>query len=688
MKPPRTTPVFAVNPSAASFAEGLRAGIAIALPVIAGVLFGLPDYGLAALGALLTCFADPGGTLARRVPAVVAFALLAGLVYAGFGMLRGIGIGIGVTAALAGLMIFCTSFARIYGQGGLQVGNLLTVVTVLALDRPLPPGQAAAHGLNLAAGAAWAVLLTLLIWRIHPYAPARRALATVSRRLSRLARELAALADAEESVAAFAAHAARHRGGVRMAIEASREVAYQTFRRRGLITPRAAQLSVRLQTLEQVFGDLVALSEILENNPASRPGAIRPIRLLAGWLAALGPDIEADRSIDTPKKRASLHRLRGALARLPDAAPEQRMLQALAEHLAVLMTISTAAGQSAAEGPAPEPWRRRLLGPIRQNLSPGSAGLRHGLRAGCIAALVLAWTMSQHSPFAHWTTITMVLCLQPQFSATWARSLERIGGTMLGGVLAALLGLIVQSHAAQALAMLPLTVFAFAIRGVSFTAFMAALTPMIVLLIEQIAPGANELTIATSRVGYTVLGGLAAVLANLMLWPQFEGGRVAASITAAIAAHAAYVDAVFTALLDGLGPPDAARRAAGLASNNLEASLSRAVLEPHRRRDPAIERGAVVDAALRRLAGRLSVLALDPPPLEPAERPLWRQWQGWIANSLTLRPTARPALPAGAGAETLTRLARQVELIGGPANEMDAAAEATHKRMNSEAANV
>ena len=77
MKPPRTTPVFAVNPSAASFAEGLRAGIAIALPVIAGVLFGLPDYGLAALGALLTCFADPGGTLARRVPAVVAFALLA-----------------------------------------------------------------------------------------------------------------------------------------------------------------------------------------------------------------------------------------------------------------------------------------------------------------------------------------------------------------------------------------------------------------------------------------------------------------------------------------------------------------------------------------------------------------------------------------------------------------------------------
>ena len=142
---------FILNPGAVSLAEGLRAGIAVALTVIAGALFGLPHFGLAALGALLACFADPGGPVARRAPAVLTFAVAAGLTYAGFGLLRGAGVW--VAAPLAGLMIFGTSFARIYGQSGLQVGNLLTVVTVLALDQPAGWEQATAQGLNLAAGA-------------------------------------------------------------------------------------------------------------------------------------------------------------------------------------------------------------------------------------------------------------------------------------------------------------------------------------------------------------------------------------------------------------------------------------------------------------------------------------------------------------------------------------------------------
>jgi uncharacterized membrane protein YccC len=186
---------------------------------------------------------------------------------------------------------------------------------------------------------------------------------------------------------------------------------------------------------------------------------------------------------------------------------------------------------------------------------------------------------------------------------------------------------------------------------------------MIVLLVEQIAPGADEIDIAVARVGYTLLGGLLAVLANLALWPGFEGARVEASMAAAISAHAAYAKAVFTTLLDGKPAPDAARRAAGLASNNLEASLSRALLEPHRGQDSAIERGAVVDAALRRMAGRLSVLALDRPVIMPEDAPLWAEWRAWLSAGLGKKPLERPALPAGPAAEALTRLARQAELM-------------------------
>jgi uncharacterized membrane protein YccC len=308
-----------------------------------------------------------------------------------------------------------------------------------------------------------------------------------------------------------------------------------------------------------------------------------------------------------------------------------------------------------------------MLAPIRQNFNFRSAPMRHALRAAVVATPVLAWTMIFPGPpghFSHWATITMVLCLQPYFSATWLRTAERVTGTILGGLVAAGIGLVTQTRLELALAMLPLTMFAFTIRSVSFALFTAAVTPMVVLLVEQIAPGHDELHVALYRIGYTILGGSLAVFANFLLWPSFEGTRLDQNISAAIRAHAAYVKAVFSAVLGATTAPDAARRAAGMASNNLEAALARALLEPHKRRDPMIERGAIADAALRRMAGRLSVLAVDPPLIDAAARPLWQAWSDWLGRCLGGEILPRPPLPEGPGADTLVRLARQVELIG------------------------
>ncbi len=652
---------IALNVGAVSLAEGLRAGIAVAVTVLAGELFGLPHFGLAALGALLTCFSDPGGPVKRRVPAVLSFALASGVVFAVFGLVRAAGPW--VAAPLGGLAIFIVCFARIFGQSGLQVGNLLSVAIVLALDAPASSlGQALAQGANLSAGALWAAFLTLAIWRLHPYKPSRNALADVSRRLAALTKDLVILAGAKTSVRAFESHAATHRRQVREAIETARGVALDTFRRRGVVSRRAAQMTVRLQTLEQVFAGLIALSDVLESDE-QRAAAVRPLRLVAGWLAALAPEIEAGTSLDTDRKRRSLINLRAEIARLPDDSTQRHVLEAIAENFAVLMTVSAPAGQSVSSVAQMLPWRARFLSPIRANWNFGSAPMRHALRAGLISAPVLLVTMLFHQPFSHWATITLIFCLQPYFSATRARSIERIAGTALGGVLAAGIGLLTQTKTELAFTMLPLTMFAFTIRGVSYGAFIAALTPMVVLLVEQIAPGTSQVEVAALRVGYTILGGTLAVLGNLLLWPGFEHTRLETTRRAAIDAHVAYANAVFSALLQGAPAPDGARRAAGMASNNFEAALSRALAEPHRGADQAIERSAVADAALRRIAGRLSVLALDRPVIPPEQRNLWAEWQAWLANSLAAKAGPRPKLPDGAGADDLIRLARQVELI-------------------------
>jgi uncharacterized membrane protein YccC len=654
---------IALNPRAVSLAEGTRAGIAVAAMLIVAQLFDLPHFHLAALGALLTCFADPGGTMNRRVRAVIPFALCSLVAYATFGLLRGEGIWI--STLIAGLAIFASSYVRVYGQVGQQVGSLLSVVIVLAVGTPLTGLHLAAMaGLNFAAGAAWAVILTLVIWRLHPYAPSRRAAADVCRQLAQLAKELAVLADEAESTEAFEDHAARHRRDVRETIETARTVAFETFRGRGLVTPRGTQLSLRLQTLESIFEALIALSDTLESIPSCRGLAARPVQMIAEWLAEIGPEIEADRALDTAEKQASLQGLHEALEVLPADSEARHVMQAVAEHFAVLIAVARAAAQPLPGSVmAPPPLSQRIFGPLRQNFSLSSVAMRHALRTAAFTAPVLAWSMVDGDPYAHWAVFTLILCLQPYFSATWLRSAERVVGTALGALVAAGIGLISKTPVELAFTMLPLTIFAFAIRSVSYTAYIAVLTPMIVLLIEQFAPGNSEFGIAISRIGYTLLGGVLAILGNLLLWPGFERGRLDPSITAAIRAHIGYVHAVFEALLADKPASPAPRRAAGLASNNLEAALSRALLEPHRRQDHAIERGAVVDAALRRMAGRLSVLSLDRPAISEAERPLWTAWQSWLEDCLSNNRRPRPELPPGPGAETLTRLARQAELI-------------------------
>jgi uncharacterized membrane protein YccC len=654
----RNLPI-ALDLRAVSFSEGLRAGIAVAMTLIVAEVFDLPKLNLAALGALLTCFADPGGPIARRIPAVAAFTLLSGLSFAIFAYLRGVGVWVAVPAA--GLMIFCTSFARIYGQAGLQVGNLLTVVTVLAIGFPKSEALAAAAlGLNFSAGAAWAAILTLAIWRIHPYSPARRSLSRIAEELAIFARELVTLAAGAENIAAFETHAAQNRRAVREAIETARGIALETFRRRGLVSRRAAQLSVRLQSLEQVFGALIALSDTLESDMAVRAGAVTPLIRLAEWLAQMAPLVRADKPLENSALVGALDGLREVI---PPAGEARASFAAVAENLAVMLSVGTPVGQGLEGAPVPQNLRRRIVAPVAQNLSWGSAPLRHAVRAAVIATPVLAWTMLYGGPFAHWATITMVLCLQPYFSATWLRAAERIVGTAVGGVAAAAIGYFARSELVLAALMLPLASLAFSIRAVSYGAFIAVVTPLIVLLIEQIAPGADELHVALARLGYTFAGGGLAIAGTLLLWPEFAGAKLDSVIAQTVEAHATWLNAVFAMLLEGAPRPDAARRAAGLASNNLEAALARALLEPHAKGDKALGRAAVIDAALRRMAGRLAVLSLQPPAIAEAERPLWDTWRIWLNDCFHNNISERPPLPEGPGREALTRLARQIDLI-------------------------
>jgi uncharacterized membrane protein YccC len=157
-----------------------------------------------------------------------------------------------------------------------------------------------------------------------------------------------------------------------------------------------------------------------------------------------------------------------------------------------------------------------------------------------------------------------------------------------------------------------------------------------------------------------VMGGLIAVAANLVLWPSWQPEQVRRDLAGAIAAHAAYARAV---LLKTTPDPARERRRAGLASNNLEASLQRAMHEPRRGQRDRLQAVLVADAALRRIAGRLVTISID--PIDTTAAPV-RATGLWVIDTLESLAAERPVQPrplTASGVERIERVARQVELL-------------------------
>nr|WP_294548717.1 FUSC family protein [uncultured Rhodopila sp.] len=664
---------ISVNLRAISLAEGFRAALSVSGIIAASQFIDFPPLREAALAALLTCLCDPGGPIGRRVPVLISFTFTGALVTAGYGLVRELGPAFALPLGVFGL--FCSSFVRIYGQAPQQLGVLLGTVQILALDRGDPSvTQAAIVGLSFIGGGLWATLLTLVIWRIYPFLPARKALAECFRQLAELVADLHGLVRAPATTDAdWDAHARIHRRAARDAIEAARTVIMDTLRARGAASNRAAQGVIRMETADQLFGALIALSDLLERGSAAeRQAAERILRRMRPVLTTLARAVMTEDMTTHWRIDRAIDAIAADKRLFPPGSPVIAVIDRIAERLRIAHTVVLPANRTVNPGLSGQslPLWQQVIRPLRANLNWQSPALRHALRCAVTAALPLAYTMVRFTPYDHWLTITVVATMQPYYSLTYTRAVERIVGTALGGVVAAAVGLVCTTPLAIAAAMFPLSMLALSVRAVSFGLFMAALTPLIVLLVETGAPDTGEWRIAAARAALTTLGGVIAVAAGFLLWPTRERELVAAEVRNAIAAHGAYAEADFSVLLKE-APSSAlgqARRAAGVASNALEALITRALLDPTRKNPEKLEAAMVVDAALRRCAGRLTTLRYDPATaksLGPEDLRIWRDWIGGSLRLLASGQTDLPPRPQEAETESLARIARQIELMAG-----------------------
>jgi uncharacterized membrane protein YccC len=204
-----------------------------------------------------------------------------------------------------------------------------------------------------------------------------------------------------------------------------------------------------------------------------------------------------------------------------------------------------------------------------------------------------------------------VLVLRPEFQDTFARGSARILGTILGaGIATVIVELFAPGSGALVALVLVFVWGCYALFKMNYTLFAICLTGYVVFIL--MLSGVAELTAATARTAYTLIGGLLA-LAVYAVWPTWAASTARPSLAAVLESHGAYVSAMFAAYADP-ARLDQARFArmridARLARSNAEAVVERMLAEPRSRASIAPRAAVGLLAALRRNA--LAALSLQ-----------------------------------------------------------------------------
>jgi uncharacterized membrane protein YccC len=582
----------------ASLSEGLRAATASTLMLLLGRYLHDPTYSWAAIGAFWTCLADAAGSSRMRLASMLGFALLSTVC----GSLTAWAADAGTAVAALAILFFSLTgaFATVWGAATYQVTILTATACVVMVDRPLSGSwHTNVHFIaTYLLGCLFATTLSFTVWRIHPFGSTREAIVSTCLRLADLAQDCAELSkNPATQPEAWARHAGHFRPHVRAAIELAHETLHKVPASRTEGRQLYQRFAATLDSAEQAFGCLIAVSAACERDGQSGAGlkrAARCLEAIAHLFRRIGSAIESNQweTVDALETRlqawaTSLEQAFSPALTLRFIAPQTRAKD---------QRVVAAHWHDALYSAALDGWRI-----LKQNLSQASIGSRHAARVGIATTAAFLIMHLGHIPFGYWATMATLLVMQPSAVSTWPRSVERAVGSVLGACLAAVIGLVVHTPLGISLVVFPLVCATMGLRRVNYSFFVLFLTPTFVLVADFAKPS-SEWIYAVTRFGNNVLGCVIALAATYLLWPRREPADLEAAIRTAVQAHLDYLARSITAGSDDPSDIEQLRRTAGLASNHAEALHTQRQLEQlsFRQRDTT---AADILALLRQLAG-------------------------------------------------------------------------------------
>lgn len=668
--------------------QALSTGLVCVLPVLAAALSRQPALGWAAIAAFWTCLQDqPERGVRARLALGLQFsgvgALATALAMAAH-LLGGVPGAVPVLpavlpAVLTALAVFVGAQLRRQGpQAGLR-GQLLA--TACAVAGVLPAHELAAAPIFAAGfflGGVWATLAGIGLLRQRPERRPGQAAAVFFAGAAAFSSMLAARAVGRRCW--LPVGRAQLRARLDALVQAEQDAGLGPVWQEG--ATRCLALLAGLETLLQCAADSAGrrgAAAWLEA-PLRQVAAMCDVQAAAGGsgaasLALLNARLE--RLLNACRSRfavpgqdqvhdwgracvAVLRRLGMTLSTLPSGPTPA----SAAPPVVPAVRLVSKAEPVAVPAAAPLPARpRRAWQAWRAAVQAGDPLARYAVRAAAAAALAVALVNHFALPQGNWLVLTVLFVMQPNVARTMQTARQRVGGTVLGALLATALGGLTHNKLLLAAAVLPLASATMIARGLSYLSFTLFLTPHFILVADMAAAGDATLPLAGWRVANSLGGVALGIVASLLFWPEWERQSVRRAAVAALDATLAYGAPVLRG-----GEHAALRRAACVAIDQLETQLARLRYEPWGTTRLRLA-GQRLQALLRRLTGVLTLLEMGGEELSALERADLRALAGRLAAGLddqaggALRAQASGSYVVRAAAEALEDCLRTAALL-------------------------
>lgn len=581
-------------------ADGIRVTLEIILPAVIFSQFGRMDLGLImSTGALCVSMTDGPGPVEHKRNGMLYCILFTFLMTLLTGLVNN-------NIFLMGLLILLSSFFftmfSVFGNRAASLGTAVLLIMVLRMDRLATPLNVLYDSLLVLAGGFWYLLVALVFFKLYPYRPAQRLLGNCLHETARFLRIKSALYDVKSNITEEYRKLVAQQVVVNEKQDELRELLYKN---RELIkdpTDIGKLLMVTFADVMDLFENIMATwydytllrERFADTHILSEISTV--IQNLADEIDRIALAIQSN---SLYKKEYELLPALDTLKTKIDAIEDSHNsnlvlkkilvnLRNIGERTDELMNYFKAGTALKRDLRTDNEYSKFVSHQVINshefisNLGLASSVYRHSLRMmiTCVTGFMIAKILP-NAHHSYWILLTIIVILKPGFSLTKQRNLERLFGTIAGGLIGLPLIYLIHDHTILFALIIFFMLVTYTFIRVNYIVTVIFMTPYVIILFSLL--GMGFINIAEERLLDTGIASILAFMGSYFLFPHWESVQLESYMVQVLKANESYLQqlaAFFSGASQSQLEYKLVRKELYVSTANLSAAFQRMLSEP------------------------------------------------------------------------------------------------------------